>query len=366
MSIFGVLGVYSLFQVMSTENSNVQSCTGLSKEIIAIIRYGALAPSSHNAQMWKVKIVSEHEIIVMIDQAHILPEIDPGNRESLISLGAFIENIVESAPKYNLQAEVTILAQNSTVQEIAKIIFKPDDNGLGSKVQRVEALKNRHTIRAPFLTKELTEPDRDQLISTGQNLNYFPLGSVVGQSLKEAIIQSTRQQAANDKKQGELADWIRFSKKEAKRKKDGLTPEMMGLSGIAKWYVSAFFNHNSVLSKSFREQTVTTAKIQSENCAGFVILSSPDNSVESLVNAGRNLERFLISAAGMQIAVQPMSAPLEESPWKEEIGTRTGLIQPVQMLLRVGYVKNYGYPVSLRRNVSVILEMNKAGTNDSL
>lgn len=353
MFIFIVFGVYSIYHVISME-SGKSTNIGLSPDIIEIINYGALAPSSHNAQMWKIKVISDHEIIVMLDQMHLLPQIDPGNRESLISLGAFIENIAESAPKYNLEAEVVILAQNPTDQAIARIVFKPDYNDSSSKIQMVENIKNRHTIRTPFLINELTGTDCSRLMGASPNLSYFPLRSTAGQYLKAAIVQSTREQVADNKKQVELADWIRFSKKEAERKKDGLTPEMMGISGIAKWYVSAFFDRNSVLSKSFREQTIAITKKQAENCAGFVTVSSPDNSVESLINAGRNLERFLNTATGMRIAVQPMSSPLEESPWKEELGPQIGLSQPVQMVLRVGYIKNYSHPVSKRRNIIII------------
>ena len=106
------------------------------------------------------------------------------------------------------------------------------------------------------------------------------------------------------------------------------------------------------MTKSFRQQTVATTKKQAENCSGFVLLTSDDNSMASLINSGRLLEKFLISAAGNKLAVHPMSAPLEESPWKEEFSQKVASKKPVQMILRVGYVKDYGHPVSLRRKVT--------------
>ncbi len=318
-----------------------------------IINYGALAPSSHNAQMWQVKIVSVHEIIVMLDQERTLPQVDPLNRESLISLGGFIENMVAAAPQYNLEADVRILTQKPTDTEIAAVTFKTKTMG-DSSDEVIANIKNRHTIRIPYLKKELTEQDLNRLKAISQNISYFPLNSNAGQYLKTAIIQATKQQVADDAKQMELAGLMRFSKKDAAAKKDGLTPEMMGLSGIAKWFVTTFFNQNTVLSKSFREQTVATVKKQAENCAGFIMISSPDQSVESLVNSGRTLEKLLLKATGLKIAVHPLSAPLEESPWQEEIAGKIGVNQEVQMLLRVGYVKDYGKPVSKRRAVTII------------
>ncbi len=318
-----------------------------------IINYGAMAPSSHNAQMWQVKILSDHELIVMLDPNHTLPQVDPLNRESMISLGCFIENMVEAAPKYNLAANVRILAQNTADTEIAAVVFKPKTMD-GNWDKAIENIENRHTLRIPYLKKELTKPDLNRLKGVSQNSVYFPLNSREGQYLKEAIIQATKQQVADDAKQNELAGLMRFSKKEAAANKDGLTPEMMGLSGIAKWFVTTFFNQNTVLSKSFRKQTVSTVKKQAENCAGFIIISSPDQSIESLVNSGRTLEKLLLKATELKIAVHPLSAPLEESPWQEEIAGAIGIKQEVQMILRVGYVKDYGKPVSQRRAVTII------------
>jgi hypothetical protein len=127
----------------------------------------------------------------------------------------------------------------------------------------------------------------------------------------------------------------------------------MGLSGIIKWFVSTFFTHETVMTKSFRNQSVSTVKKQAENCSGFVLLTVDDNTVPSLINSGRSLERFLTMATGNKLAVHPMSAPLEESPWKETISQKVGLEKAVQMILRVGYVKDYGHPVSKRRIVPV-------------
>jgi nitroreductase len=345
--LIGGLLLLSLNCVSYAGNENNSD---LEKKINEIINYGALAPSTHNFQMWKVKIVSDDEIIVMLDRGHSLPQVDPTNRESMISLGAFIENMVEAAPSYDLEAEVHLLTGDPFADEIASIVFKPGIPAPDFK-DITPDIKNRHTIRRPYLKKELLMDNLKSIKTISADLTYFPLISSEGQYLKEIIIKAMQQQVANDQKQIEFAGVTRFSKKEALAKKDGITPAMMGLSGIAKWFVESFYNQNAVLSKSFREQTVATTKKQAENCAGFVVISSPGNSVESLINVGRLLERFLIKATGLKIAVQPMSAPLEENPWQAEISQKLGLKQKAHMLLRVGYVKNYDKPVSLRREV---------------
>ncbi len=320
----------------------------MTQKLHEILNYGIAAPSSHNAQMWQAAIVSENEILVTLDPAHTLPQVDPNDREAFISLGAFIENMVEAAPRYNLAAAVRLLARQPGDKQIAKLSFAPQA-GTPAAMKAAENIKNRHTLRTPFLKTTLKEADLRRLLSLNRNIAYFPLGSAEGQYLQTAIVQATRQQVADDAKQRELAGMMRFSKKEAAAKKDGLTPEMMGLSGIAKWFVSTFFNHDTVMTPSFRKQTVNTVARQAQNCAGFFIVASPDDSAEALLNAGRTLEQLWIQATAMRIAVHPMSAPLEESPWQGTIASKLGIAGKIQMILRVGYVKDYGKPVSQRR-----------------
>jgi hypothetical protein len=128
---------------------------------------------------------------------------------------------------------------------------------------------------------------------------------------------------------------------------------MMGLTGIKKWFVSAFYDQNTVMSASFRKQTVQSTKEQATNCAGFFLICSPDGTVESLINTGQLLQRFWLAATARKIAVHPMSSVLEESPWREELGAKLGINGKVQMVLRVGYVNDYGTRISQRRPVPV-------------
>lgn len=327
---------------------------GLDPGLKAIIRYGTLAPSSHNAQMWKVKVVSDRVLIIMLDKTNLLPKVDPANREALISLGAFIENMVQAAPAYKLNAAVHVLTDNPFADEVAKVTFT-DAAASSSENAATAGITKRYTDRRPYLDQALLPKDIDTLRSLGANLAYFSLPGKEGQYIKDAIIQSMKQQTENDIKQKEFGNWVRFSKKEAETKKDGITPEMMGLSGLAKWFVGWFYTPKTVMSKSFREQTAVTVLKQTTNCAGFFTVTSENNSVASLIDAGRTLERFWTKSALLGIAVHPMSSILEESPWKEEVNKKLGTKAEIQMVLRVGYVKKYGPPASKRRDLDLVI-----------
>lgn len=332
----------------------VKPVKGVDPIMLELIQYGALASSSHNAQMWKVKVVTDRELVVLMDRDHLLPRVDPDNREALISLGTFVENIVAAAPARNLRADVAVLSRQASgaSDEIVRITFT---KATGNPEDLTSHIRERHTIRTPFLKDDLKPDDVSALTGLASAARYFPLSSAQGEYIQAAIVDAIRQQTYDDKKQAELAGYMRFSKREAKDRRDGITPAMMGLSGIRKWFVETFFTRKTVMSDSFRKQTVSTATAQAENCAGYFVLTSPDDSVEALISAGRLLERFWLKATALKVAVHPMSAPLEEAPWKDEIGHRLGIDGKIQMVLRVGYVKDYGHPVSGRREVPIVL-----------
>ncbi len=56
----------------------------------------------------KIRIVNKNEWIIGLGPQHSLPEVDPGNREALLSIGAFAENLSLAAGTYGLKAEMEI------------------------------------------------------------------------------------------------------------------------------------------------------------------------------------------------------------------------------------------------------------------
>lgn len=109
----------TLFIVNARGESNVE----LSPALKEMIYYDSLAPNSHNAQMWKIKVPSDQSLILALDSDRLLTQVDPDNREALISLGAFLENMVSIAPKHSLQAEVEIIVKTNQDEEIARVSF---------------------------------------------------------------------------------------------------------------------------------------------------------------------------------------------------------------------------------------------------
>ncbi|HIC91951.1 MAG TPA: nitroreductase [Syntrophaceae bacterium] len=303
--------------------------------IAQILRYASLAPSSHNTQPWRVKIISELEFIIQSDPKRWLLKVDPENREFLLSIGAFWENLEQAALTFGFKAKTEILATNSKNTDILKVKLV---RCTPQKDNRLELIETRATNRRPYEKKDLLPLHVKELKRLlPDHFTYFSRESKEGEWIAKSLIEANKKQTFDDEKQKELARWLRFSRFEVKKRGDGITPEMLGVSGIAKFFWYTFMNGKSVLSWSFRNKGVENVKNQVNNCAGFIVITSDDLSVSSLLHAGKVFERLALKCTERGIAVHPMSQLIEESPWKVQIEELLGLSKPVQFVLRVGY-----------------------------
>ena len=81
-------------------------------------------------------------------------------------------------------------------------------------------------------------------------------------------------------------------------------------------------------------------------------MTSHDSNIPTLIEYGRVFENMFLRIREKMIAIHPMTQMLEEEPWKKQVSKELGLNGEVQWILRVGYLKSYPDPVSLRMPVS--------------
>ena len=152
-----------------------------------------------------------------------------------------------------------------------------------------------------------------------------------------------------------MAEWVRFSRKEAELNQDGLTPAGLEIEGIPGWIVRNFYTKEDVLKKSFRENAVNKIIDQVAHPNGWIVITSIDNSLPALLEAGKRLQRLLLKIRERDIAVHPMTQVLEEAATINLLNAAIGINSPIQFLLRTGYIKTYPAPVSLRRPVDTFI-----------
>jgi hypothetical protein len=320
----------------------------------AILHLASLAPSGHNTQPWMVKYLEPYHWIIANDKSRWLPGVDPTQRETILSIGAFLQNLEYAADNLGYNCRFDVLAATNQDENIidvkltkATVITKYD----------IEQIKNRRTVRTNYLSNVLKKEDSSFLIGEeGNFIHYVPNSSKEHLWLNEQTIEANRLQAYRDAAQSELANWIRFTSKDVEKNADGLTLAGMEIEGIPGWYLRNFYGKKEVMKKSFREQSIDKVVKQVSQSAGWLLITSKDQSLTTLLETGKRLQRLWLRIREKNIAIHPMTQIIEEASTNQLLNNAVGISEPVQFILRTGYLKNYPEPVSLRRPVAGFLQ----------
>jgi hypothetical protein len=324
------------------------STKALDPQILDILYHASLAPSGHNTQPWVVRIPEPGLLIIGSERSRWLPAVDPNNREMLLSLGAFLENLIAAAEHHGYHSEYRVVADSSTDRDVLEVRL--------TRAARVpfalEMIEQRRTVRRNHLPDQLRGDDLRALAQPfGDRLAVFPRGSTAARYLEEGTIEANRMQAYRDPAQEELSRWIRWTDDEGRRYRNGLTPESMEITGLSGWFVRHLMNQKSVMKKSFRERSVDAVREQVRSYGGWLVISSADSSIAALIETGRVFERMLLRVRERMIAIHPMTQMLEEGPIRDQAARELRISGDLQFILRAGYLKRYPDPVSLRMPV---------------
>jgi len=350
----GGIIVESLYQNNDRMETVPENKEGLLEDdFFYIIYLASLAPSGHNTQPWTIRIINQNHWILGTEKSRWLPAVDPDNRESLLSLGAFLENLTIAAGLKGYDVETAIRTNQPLDSEIIDIKLYRKHKTTNFNVEEIIL---RRTIRNNFLKDPLYAEDLRDIISDDRDsFIYYPQDSKEGKYLKTGTILANQIQAYRDPAQEELAKWIRWSKTDIRRYMNGLTPETMEIEGIARWYVERFYSDKSVMDNSFREATIQTVQRQVNAGSGWLLFTSKDSSISELIATGRKLQRMWLKVRSKMIAIHPMTQMLEETPLLTKIAPDLNMNKKVQFLLRVGYVREYPKPISPRMPLSKII-----------
>jgi len=314
-----------------------------------VLDLAARAPSGHNAQPWLVRVGEPGRLVIVGAGNRRLPAVDPANRELLLSIGTFLENLIVAARHYGHELEYRVIAGDAMDTDLVEL----RDTSADAVPFPLDRIRKRRVVREPHSRRELSAGDVAALSqAAGDSVVFISATSAAGKYLRDGTVEAMRVQTCRDAAQEELSRWIRVWDPHEHRRNDGLTPKALGISGLAGWYVGRFMRRESVMKKGFRNATVDMARRQVRSLGGWLVVSSPDSRPATLVETGRKVERMLLGVRDRMIAVHPMSQMLEETPFREDAARALGISGAMQFILRAGYLNRYPDPVSPRRPAS--------------
>jgi len=311
-----------------------------------ILEKATLAPSSHNTQPWKFT-VDGFIIHIFPDFTRRLEVTDPEYRELIISLGCALENLV-------------ITAQHEGFRVLANI-FPKDEDGITVELQPIgkevtnegnEALyaviPERQTTRRLYDGKLLPPEVVDALaavpLESGVRLRLLTHRQDIDKVV-ELVRLADEQLLADDDYKNELVNWLRFSKRSAKTKRDGLTSAAAHRMWVPEW-LGRFFVRHFVTPKS---QARDDEKLL-RSASAILLFHTDKDDPRSWVRLGRSFERIALTLTRLGLKHAHHNRPAEVPGLRPAFRHAFGdAIRYPQLLLRIGYAEPL--PPSPRRTL---------------
>src|SRR5262249_8090546 len=149
----------------------------LTPALTAVLTGAAHAPSGHNTQPWKVKILAADALLIRSDPQRWLRAVDPANRELLLALGAFAETLAQAAEAQGWHADLAAVATAPTDSDIWRVALAP---AAERSTTSSALITRRATTRTPFTTRALEAQHVQALLGVAPSVTYVPRESAEG------------------------------------------------------------------------------------------------------------------------------------------------------------------------------------------
>lgn len=277
------------------------------------------APSPHNVQPWRVKILDDFRAELFIDSTRTLPKEDVTGSFIISTMGIFIEAIDILARRENLKIEYELTHEPEFYApailevsaqyliEFAKLTLKPiDANDFCDNLYDEKLFSSRRTSRL-HLKKE-SVPDeafRDlSEIAVEFNQNYAQI--IDGKVIERILAQNTNALFEDLNSPGyhdEIVEWFRYSKSESETKRDGLDYRAMNTSRVMFWMTArmSWMMKTPVLKRILAQ----TYRAQTGEVPTLGVISGAFWKPHDAINAGRFLMRFWLETARHNVYMHP-------------------------------------------------------------
>ena len=327
------------------------------------------APSPHNVQPWRLRILSDDTADLLIEKGRTLPKEDPTGSFIILTMGLFIEALTILAEGISLKLEFHLCqsASRFTPEQIAKSpdellpfarltishsVPQFDHKPTGSEFND-SLFRKRRTSRISYSARPVPDEAVEALSQLarkwGQTYAQVTETTTIQQILTrniEAVFEDLNAPPYHD----EIVEWFRFTNRAARKTRDGLDYRCMNSSRPSFWLAARVPRllqlplTSALLKKVYRTQLGHVPTIG--------MLAGPFWEPESAFDAGRFLMHFWLELAKRDLYVHPYGNLVTNKAAAKRCLELLG-IPEVWLIFRIGFSKVP--PRSYRRSVEEVL-----------
>lgn len=312
-----------------------------------ILELARHAPSPHNAQPWRVRVLDESRAEVYVERARTLPEEELTGSSLVLTMGLFIESmrLVAAQRGHRLDDELAVAndsleataldARDEEYLLFARLSLRPSSS---PTPDASELLLARRTSRLPFDTDPVGLKETRALTKIASTWGYRYTQSSEPKRIErlfEANERALRRRFSQPGCRDEVTRWVRFSDRDARTRGDGLDARCLGRQPFA-----LFAEHRLPKLRSNNEKPPRTATM---GC-----LSGAFGPCKESYRAGQFLMHFWLECTRLGLAIQPLASLVNDAEAAKR-GALDWRVPGIWLAFRIGRspepAKSYRRPV---------------------
>ena len=324
-----------------------------------LLEYARWAPSPHNIQPWRLHPLADDEAELLYLPDRLLPDTDPTGVFTIAGLGIFAEHLAVAARADGRDLEVDYDGAPLDARAAEPRVFawlRLVERRVAEPLSR-QLLLERRTSRLPYDGRPVGEPLLAELAGIaaeyGHRFEFSDDPATVDWVVRlncDTMFYDMEDPVARR----EVGRWIRFSAREARRRRDGFSPDALGFSGPLLWL---FVHARRLLELPGIRQWVRRRYLRTMRGVRTVgWLSGPFSNPADAFEAGRMLARIWLTLTANGIYLHPFGSvitnPRANARLTERIGVDDAHRRP-WLLVRLG--RSEQPPRSLRLEADTLL-----------
>jgi|SRR5215831_2355639 len=275
------------------------------------------APSPHNVQPWRIRVIDELQADLLIDSARTLPKEDTTGSFIILAMGMFIEalSLFAAEKQYRLTYELhhepdwfaraILEAEAQVCFPFARLRLIPDEHLTPSgfdwalfRKRRTSRISLRPAAVPPQAETEL----RNLAAQWSQRYEQITDAAMIERILEEdtrALFHDLNQRDYRD----EITSWFRFTDRSSQKHRDGLDYRCMNTSRSTYWLTARL--PQLLLIPGLRSLFVRKYRKQTGVVPTLGMLAGDFWQPAQAIQAGRFLMRFWLETARQNLYIHP-------------------------------------------------------------